>query len=85
MKSEGVSLTTNELASVLALCGYETMASQILNSINLKESTDVFERFIKDTELSLKGKGILGRKQEYDACFRFGRSYAYSCSIEEKD
>jgi len=58
MKSEGVSLTTNELASVLALCGYETMASQILNSINLKESTDVFERFIKDTELSLKGKGF---------------------------
>ncbi len=58
MKTEGVSLTTNELASVLALCGYETMASEILNSMNLLEDTSKFDRFIENTELSLKSKGF---------------------------
>ncbi|MCM3226124.1 hypothetical protein [Terribacillus saccharophilus] len=58
MKSVMVSLTTNELATVLALCGYETMASQILNSMGLEENSVVFDRFIEDTELSLTSKGL---------------------------
>ena len=59
METAGISLTTNELASVLALCGYESMASQILNSLDLNRETGEFDRFIEDTELSLKSKGLL--------------------------
>lgn len=59
METAGISLTTNELASVLALCGYESMASPILNSLDIAGGTEEFDRFIEDTELSLKSKGLL--------------------------
>ncbi|WP_077304642.1 hypothetical protein [Terribacillus halophilus] len=58
MKSELCTLTTNELASALALCGYESMASQILNSLNLEENNVAIDRFIEDTDLSLTVKGL---------------------------
>ncbi|WHY62138.1 hypothetical protein [Cytobacillus firmus] len=59
MEATGISLTTNELASVLALCGYESMASQILNSLDFNGETGELDRFIEDTGLSLKSKGLL--------------------------
>ncbi|WHY78036.1 hypothetical protein QNH20_02380 [Neobacillus sp. WH10] len=59
MKAEGISLTTNELASALALCGYESMASQVLNNLEIQDRTEEFDRFIEDTELSLLSKGFL--------------------------
>lgn len=58
MKSELFSLSTNELAAVVALCGYETMASQILNSMGLEEKSIAFDRFIEDTDVSLTNKGL---------------------------
>ncbi|EWG08835.1 hypothetical protein [Cytobacillus firmus] len=59
MGTERVSLTTNELAAVLVLCGYENMASQVLNSLDITEGSGDLYRFIEETENSLKAKGFL--------------------------
>lgn len=52
-----VSLTTSELASALVLCGYESMANQMLELLDLSQDEQEFDRFIKQTEVSLKMKG----------------------------
>lgn len=55
--SGSINLSTHELASSLALCGYESMASQVLNSIQIIDDAEGVNRFIQQTEISLKSKG----------------------------
>ncbi|MBP3041919.1 hypothetical protein J9303_21105, partial [Bacillaceae bacterium Marseille-Q3522] len=61
--TKSISLTTNELASALALCGYETMASQIINSMNLLENEEEFTRFVQQVEFSFKVNGLWDEKR----------------------
>lgn len=65
MNSTGtINLTTNELAAGLALCGYESMASQIINSMDLAEDENEFDRFIEDIEAALRAKGYWDGSRE---------------------
>ncbi|MGG0889408.1 hypothetical protein [Cytobacillus horneckiae] len=52
-----ISLSTHELAFCLALCGYESMGSQIFNSMQLSVENEA-DRFIQETEISLRRKGF---------------------------
>ncbi|PLT29797.1 hypothetical protein [Peribacillus deserti] len=64
VKGRGISLTTNELASVLALCGYESMATDVINGQNELNSEEDFDKFLKETEASLKIKGFWNEQRE---------------------
>ncbi|CAH0345443.1 hypothetical protein [Bacillus sp. CECT 9360] len=55
--SNSINLSTHELATSLALCGHESMASQVLNSMEIIEDGEEVKRFILQTEISLKSKG----------------------------
>lgn len=55
--SQSISLTTNELVAVLALCGFDKAASQILNDQNLIQSEEQFDRFVQQSEQMLKHRG----------------------------
>jgi hypothetical protein len=50
-------LSTTELGCALALCGYEDMANEVLSNLELLEDELKFEKFIKQTEYTLKDKG----------------------------
>ncbi|WP_026692730.1 hypothetical protein [Peribacillus kribbensis] len=63
-KIKGISLTTNELASVLALCGYESMANDVINGLNVLSDEKDFDRFLKETEASLRMKGFWNDQRE---------------------
>ncbi|MFD2923798.1 hypothetical protein [Halobacillus naozhouensis] len=52
-----IKLTVNELVSALVLCGYEQVASQILNDHKLIQNEAEFDRFVYQAEISLRGKG----------------------------
>lgn len=56
MNNDRVSLSTTELAAALVLCGYGSMANQILDGLDILTDEESFERFIKQTELTLKKK-----------------------------
>lgn len=56
-KTEQIKLTINELVAALALCGYEKMASQILNEQELIKDESGFTRFVEETETELRKKG----------------------------
>ncbi|MBM7691608.1 hypothetical protein JOC77_001015 [Peribacillus deserti] len=62
--TKGISLTTNELASVLALCGYESMANDVINNLNVLESEEGFTSFLQETEASLRMKGFWNDQRE---------------------
>ncbi|UXH42991.1 hypothetical protein N5C46_15000 [Rossellomorea vietnamensis] len=52
-----IDLTTMEFAASLALCGYENMASQVLNNMHLINDEEKLTRYIEEVEISLKSKG----------------------------
>ncbi len=52
-----IKLTVNELVSALVLCGYEQVASQILNDHKLIQNEAEFDRFVYQAETSLRQKG----------------------------
>ncbi|MGY0694825.1 hypothetical protein ACW2QC_18925 [Virgibacillus sp. FSP13] len=56
-KTEQIKLTINELVAALALCGYDKMASQILNEQELIKGESEFMRFVEETETELRQKG----------------------------
>ncbi|MEN1967806.1 hypothetical protein WMZ97_06950 [Lentibacillus sp. N15] len=56
-KTEQIKLTLNEMVAALSLCGYDKMASQILNEQELIKSESEFTRFVQETETKLRQKG----------------------------
>jgi hypothetical protein len=62
--SQRLSLTTNELVAVLALCGFERAASQILNDQDLIQNEDQFDRFVEQSEQLLKERGYWDDSRE---------------------
>lgn len=52
-----IEITTNEMVASLALCGYDRVASQMLNEYNLIENDDEFYRFVEQSELLLRQRG----------------------------
>lgn len=52
-----IELTTNEMVAALALCGYDRIASQMLNEYGLIENENEFDRFVEQSELLLRQRG----------------------------
>ncbi|MYL57818.1 hypothetical protein GLW20_09890 [Virgibacillus halodenitrificans] len=59
-----IKLTVNELAASLSLCGYESIASQIINDHGLVNGEEQFSRFVQETETSLTQKGYWDSNQK---------------------
>lgn len=57
LETEQIKLSINELVSALALCGYDKMASQVLNEQELIKNELEFNRFVEETETKLRQKG----------------------------
>lgn len=57
LETEQIKLSINELVATLALCGYDKMASQVLNEQELIKGESEFTRFVEETETKLKQKG----------------------------
>jgi len=58
IKDKLISLTTDELAVVLVLCGYEVLANQILLNEEKLQSEEMIDYFASNIEDSLKLKGF---------------------------
>ncbi|MCD7035985.1 hypothetical protein LRR81_17210 [Metabacillus sp. GX 13764] len=59
-----ISLTTEELAAVFALCGFEDIASDVFNSKEIPEDRDVLSDYAENLEVSLKMKGFWDDERE---------------------
>lgn len=57
LEKEQIRLSTNELVAALALCGYDQIASQVLNEQGLINNEEEFPRFVEESETALKKKG----------------------------
>ena len=55
---KSITLTTFELASCLTLCGYESMANQVINDIGMNKDLNMINRLVEQTEGSLRVKGF---------------------------
>lgn len=56
-QTDQIKLSINELVAALALCGYDKMASQVLNEQELIKNEAEFNRFVEETETKLRQKG----------------------------
>lgn len=64
LKTPEIKLTVNELVATLSLSGYEYIANQIIQDHGLINSEEQFNRFVQETETSLKKKGYWDDNQE---------------------
>ncbi|WP_338778777.1 hypothetical protein [Metabacillus sp. FJAT-52054] len=58
LMEKSISLTTDELAAVLALCGFEDMATDVFNSKEVLMNQDLLGDYAQNIEASLKIKGF---------------------------
>ncbi|WP_424475263.1 hypothetical protein [Oceanobacillus kimchii] len=63
-RTEEIRLSMHEFVSALALCGYDSMARQVINEQELIKNETEFTRFIDETETKLKQKGYWDDNRE---------------------